>query len=133
MKPTIHFMEQGRKNEQVVFAHDDAEFSQIVKSKGKSAEEDGSLGKRKTQLDEEDAEDLEDVKARATETNKRYRKFAEMLEKKEKLDDYYLRIDKDKNLLVALAHPANQQPQAEEVALRTKLLQVLPRAQALAS
>lgn len=100
MKPTIHFMEQGRQNEQVIFAGDEAEFAQIVKSKGRSAEEDGSLGKRKTLLDEEDGEDLADVKTRAVETNKRYRKFAEMLEKKEKLDDYYLRIDKEKHLLV---------------------------------
>ena len=115
MKPTIHFMEQGHKNEQVVFANDEEEFAQIVKTKGKSAEEDASLGKRKTLLDEEDAEDLEDVKTRATETNKRYRKFAEMLEKKEKLDEYYLRIDREKRLLVPADDPANEQEEAEEV------------------
>lgn len=42
----------------------------------------------------------EEVKERAMETKKRYQKFAELLEKKDKLDDYYLRIDRDKKLLV---------------------------------
>ena len=50
-----------------------------------------------------------EVKERASETKKRYQKFAELLEKKDKLDDYYLKIDREKKLLVIPPNEANKQ------------------------
>ena len=119
MKPTIHFMEQGNKNTQHLIANSDKEFDELVQKKSRKHaqnlkgnkgevdieeeedDDDEGLGKRKVQIDEEEVEGIQDVKLRASETKKRYLKFAELLEKKEKLDEYYLKIDREKHLLVS--------------------------------
>ena len=50
MQPTIHFMEEGRKNEQVIFAENEQDLARIVeetKRKRHEAEDDDAvLGKR---------------------------------------------------------------------------------------
>lgn len=63
----------------------------------------------------------EDVRERAIETKKRYQKYAELIAKKEKLDDYYLKIDREKKLLVGRCN-ISKQPSEN----RKRLRQVRP-------
>lgn len=46
MQPTIHFMEEGRKSEQVLFAGDKEEMDQIISKHRNLESEDEMLGKR---------------------------------------------------------------------------------------
>lgn len=49
MQPTIHFMEEGRKNDQILIASDETEMGNLIRNHQDVDSEDEMLGKR-TQL-----------------------------------------------------------------------------------
>ena len=101
MKPSIHFMEHGNLNQQYIIARSRDEIARVERDfkQSKDLQEDGKLGKR-VLLEGDDHIDEEFVKLRAGETKKKYQKFADLLDKQERLEDYYLQVNRDKAQLV---------------------------------
>ncbi len=100
MRPTIHFMEQNTKNDQYLIATSKDDIGRVAhEHKQQQMLEQQLLGKRII-LDDEEGLDDDDVKERASATKKRYQKFAELLDKQQRMDDYYLQVTRDKAQLV---------------------------------
>lgn len=93
------------KAPQHIIANDEEEFKSLTSKKGVAKltkQTDNLLGKREIEgLNNYDEADTErDVRERVSATKQRYKQFADILAKEEKLSDYFTQIEKEKHLLV---------------------------------
>ena len=106
--------DQAVQGEQILLLDDERQL-QAVRHQNKDKrlkEESATLGKRLAAVTGEDLEELpEEVRAREIEIRKRNFRLSEMEKKQERLEDYYLEVEKSKSLLQTTHRKMKTTPQ----------------------